>query len=223
MPEHVEWLCERVHAGDKVACAADMLSLASERSLRKQLAKHGAELVEDDLPGAIWTDRPTLPHAPVYEHPLDYAIHSRTEKLAQVRNAMKQAGASHHIVSALDEIAWVLNLRGSDVEYNPMFLSHLLIDANGATLFIEASKLDANLQSALADDGVRIAPYEVIDNALRGLPRDSTLLLAPAQVSAAIAHAIPDHVTLIEAPGPVTAAKARKSDKEMDQIGRASW
>ena len=217
-PEHLAWLCERVHAGDKVAYAADMLSLASERSLRKELAKHGAELVEDDLPGAIWSDRPPLPHAPIYEHPLDYAIRSRAEKLADVRSAMQRAGATHHVVSALDEIAWVLNLRGSDVDYNPVFLAHLLIDAHVSTLFVEAPKLDARLQSALASDGVRLAPYEAIGGALRALPHDATLLFAPAQISAAIAHAIPDHVTLVEAAGPITAAKARKSPEEMAHV-----
>jgi Xaa-Pro aminopeptidase len=219
-PEHVDWICERVHAGDKVACAADMLSLASERSVRKQLAQHGAELVEDDLPSLIWRDRPPLPHAPVYQHPLDYAIRGRAEKLADVRAAMRQAGATHHVVSALDEIAWVLNLRGNDVEYNPVFLSHLLIDAQSATLFVEATKLQAvpppplagpasrggDLIGALAADGVRIAPYETIADALAGLPQDTKLLLSPAQVSAAIAHAIPEHVTLVEASGPITSA-----------------
>jgi Xaa-Pro aminopeptidase len=220
-PEHVEWLCARLHAGDKIACAADMLSLATERSLRKQLAKHGAELVEDDLPAAVWNDRPPLPHAPVYEHPLEFAIHGRTEKLADVRVAMKRAGATHHIVSALDEIAWVLNLRGSDVEYNPVFLAHLLIDAKGATLFVEASKLNPDLQAALEHDGVRVAPYESIADALGKLPQDTKLLLAPAQISAAVAHAIPDQVTLIEATGPITVAKARKTAKEMEHVREA--
>jgi Xaa-Pro aminopeptidase len=217
-PEHVDWICERVHAADKVACAADMLSLASERSLRKQLAEHGAVLVEDDLPGAAWSDRPPLPHAPIYEHPIDYAIHARAKKLADVRAAMRQNKASHHVVSALDEIAWLLNLRGSDVDYNPVFLAHLLVEANGATLFVEASKLEANLQSTLVNDGIRLAPYESIGDALTALPPDSTLLLSPSQVSAAIAHAIPDHVTLIEAAGPITSAKARKTAKEMDHV-----
>ncbi|MGH8212282.1 MAG: aminopeptidase P family N-terminal domain-containing protein, partial [Rhodanobacteraceae bacterium] len=219
--EHVEWLCERVKPGDHVACAADMLSQATERSLRKQLAENRAELVEDDLPPAIWNDRPPMPHAPVYEHPLEYAIHSRAQKLADLRNAMKRAGATHHIVSALDEIAWVLNLRGSDVEYNPVFLSHLLIDADGATLFAEASKLDANLQKTLASDGIRIAPYAGVDGALAMLLPDARLLLAPAQVSAAIAHAIPDHVARIEVPGPISAAKARKSGHEMEHVREA--
>ena len=220
-PEHVAWLCERMHAGDKVACAADMLSLAAERSLRRQLAEHGAELVEDDLPAAIWSDRPPLPHAPVYEHPLEYAIHGRAQKLAGVRDAMKRVGATHHIVSALDEIAWVLNLRGSDVEYNPVFLSHLLIGVDGATLFAEAAKLDSALRKALADDGVHIAPYAGIADALAKLPPHAKLLLAPGAISAAVAHAIPGHVALVEAAGPVGAAKARKTDKEMDHVREA--
>jgi Xaa-Pro aminopeptidase len=220
-PEHVGWLCGRVKPGDKVACAADMLSLATERSLRKQLAKHGAELVEDDLPGSIWNDRPPLPRAPVYEHPLEYAIHGRAAKLADLRAAMQRSGATHHVVSALDEIAWVLNLRGSDVEYNPVFLSHLLVDADRATLFVEAAKLDTALQEILATDDIRIAPYAAIGEALAGLPADARLLLAPAQISAAVSHAIPAHVTLAEAEGPIGAAKARKTGKEMNHVREA--
>jgi Xaa-Pro aminopeptidase len=220
-PEHMEWLCSRVKPGDKIACSADMLSLATERSLRKQLGDHGAELIEDDLPAAIWDDRPPLPHAPVYAHPPEYAIHGRAEKLANVRGAMQRAGATHHVVSALDEIAWVLNLRGSDVEYNPVFLAHLLVDAGGATLFADASKLDANLCKALAADGVRVAPYAGIGDALAGLPQDARLLLAPAQVSALVSRAIPGHVTLVESAGPITAAKARKSGKEMEHVREA--
>ena len=219
--EHVAWLCERLRKGDTVACAADMLSLAAEREWGKRFAACGATLIEDDVPGAIWNDRPPLPHAPVYEHPLEYAIHSRAEKLADVRVAMEQAGATHHIVSALDEIAWVLNLRGSDVEYNPVFLSHLLIDAGGATLFVEATKLDTNLQALLADDGIRIESYPAMNDALAKLPPDTNLLIAPAQISAALAHAIPAHVTLIEKAGPITAAKARKSDQEMEHVREA--
>ncbi|HEX5952513.1 MAG TPA: aminopeptidase P family protein, partial [Rhodanobacteraceae bacterium] len=220
-PEHVEWLCGHAQAGDKVACAADMLSLATERSLRAALAEPAAELVEDDLPAAIWNDRPPLPHAPVYEHPLEYAIHTRAAKLADVRAAMQRIGAGQHLVSALDEIAWVLNLRGSDVEYNPVFLAHLLVDGKGATLFAETSKLDPGLQQALQADGVRVAPYESAGEVLGRLPAGGALLLAPGAVSAAITHTIPGHVALIEAAGPITAAKARKTDREMAHVREA--
>ena len=219
--EHIAWLCERLNDGDKVACAPDMLSLATERALHDQFAAHGAELLEDDLPGEIWSNRPPLPHAPVYEHPIEYATTPRAEKLAAVRRAMRDAGASHHIVSALDEIAWVLNLRGSDVDYNPVFLAHLLVGATDATLFVDASKLDAKLQADLASDSVRVAPYEAVGTELRELPQAARLLLAPAQVSAAIAHEIPGHVELVEAAGPITAAKARKGGTEMEHVREA--
>ncbi len=220
-PQHVEWLCGRLHAGDRVACAADMLSLASERSLRERLAARGAELVEDDLPGETWSGRPPLPQAPVYEHPIEYAIRTRAEKLAGVRTAMREAGATHHVVSALDEVAWLLNLRGSDVDYNPVFLAHLLLDAQGATLFADASRFDGALRDALAADGVALTPYAAAAGALAKLPRDAKLLLDPAQISAALAHAIPEGVALVEAPGPISAAKARKTAKEMNHVREA--
>src|SRR5690348_5392179 len=220
-PEHVEWLCAHLDAGSRVACAADMLSLATERTLRQRLARPSAELVEDDLPAAIWDDRPPLPHAPVYEHPIEFAIRTRADKLGSVRGRMHKAGATHHIVSALDEIAWVMNLRGSDIDYNPVFLAHLLIDEQGATLFVETSKLDAALQHTLADDGVALAGYEAAADALAKLPPDAKLLLEPALVSAGLAHAIPEQVALIEAPGPITAAKARKGDPEVDHVRKA--
>jgi Xaa-Pro aminopeptidase len=253
-PEHVEWLCGHVQSGDKVACAADMLSLATERSLRRQLAAHGAVLVEDDLPASIWADRPPLPHAPIYAHPIEYAIHTRAEKLAGVRKTMQRVGATHHLVSALDEIAWVLNLRGADVEYNPVFLAHLLIGAQDATLFVDPAKLQGHAppparggrsggrtasqdpppsalrapspasggrEKSLRADGVRVAPYASITEALAALPTDAELLLAPGEVCAAVAHAIADGVTQVEGPAPIAAAKARKSPREMEHVREA--
>ncbi|HEU0277218.1 MAG TPA: aminopeptidase P family protein [Rhodanobacteraceae bacterium] len=237
-PEHVEWLCTHLQAGNEVACAADMLSLAAERELAARLGSRGATLVEDDLPALIWADRPALPHAPIREHPLAYAIHTRAEKLAHVRTAMRARGATHHLVSALDEIAWVLNLRGADVDYNPVFLAHLLIDLEGATLFVEAAKFGAastpstlqapvpadgetGLRQRLHADGVRIAPYGDAATAVAGLPADAQLLLAPMHICAALAHAIPDGVDLIEAPGPITAAKALKDPRALEHVREA--
>src|SRR5579885_1294125 len=134
---------------------------------------------------------------------------------------MRESGATHYLVSALDEIAWVLNLRGSDVEYNPVFLAHLLIDGDGARLFVDASKLDTDLGRRLQTDGVWLAHYESIGDALRQLSGDARLLLAPVQVSAALAHAIPDRVVLIEAPDPIAAAKARKNEAELAHVREA--
>src|SRR5579885_1171817 len=102
-PEHAAWLCERVRQGARVACAAEMLSLTCGRSLREQLERRGVQLVEEDLPSSIWSDRPPLPNAPVWEHPLEYAVRTRAEKLAAARDAMRESGATHYLGSAMDE------------------------------------------------------------------------------------------------------------------------
>jgi hypothetical protein len=96
-----------------------------------------------------------------------------------MRAAMRAAGATHHLISTVDDIAWLLNLRGADVAYNPVFLGHVLLDASGATLFVGAGKIDAALARTLAADGVAVAPYEAIDAALAALPTEARLLVDP--------------------------------------------
>ncbi|HET8554637.1 MAG TPA: aminopeptidase P family protein [Rhodanobacteraceae bacterium] len=218
-PEHIEWLCDYLHDGDILAVAGDSLALAAERHLHHELDAVGAKLrIDLDLPGQVWDERPALPHAPVIEHALAYAITSRSDKLARVRDAMTRAGATHHLVSALDDIAWITNLRGSDVAYNPVFLSHLLIETDHCTLFADAGKFTDALRQALADDGIRLADYATITHALSELSGDARIMYDPAHVVAAIIDALPDDVARIELPNPSTAMKAVKSDAELDHI-----
>ncbi|HXS72782.1 MAG TPA: aminopeptidase P family protein [Rhodanobacteraceae bacterium] len=220
-PEHLQWLREHVRNGERVACAADMLSLSASRALRRVLDERGAELTGDDLPCAIWSDRPGLPAAQIFEHPIEYALRSRAEKSTGVRELMREHGATHHLVSALDEIAWLSNLRGSDVEYNPVFLAHLLVDAHGATLFVDGRKLSAGLVSCLREDGLQIRDYPEIVEALALLPSDSKLLLDPQHVCLQIAQVIPRHIQIIEAPGPIAALKACKTETELMHVREA--
>jgi Xaa-Pro aminopeptidase len=96
---------------------------------------------------------------PVYEHRAPHAPVPRADKLRLLRDAMRHAGASHHLVSTVDDIAWISNLRGSDVSYNPIFLAHLLVGLDRATLFVGAGKIGTELAAALAADGIDLAPY----------------------------------------------------------------
>jgi Xaa-Pro aminopeptidase len=217
--EHVAWLAGMVGEGDTVAVAGDSLSLAARGQLRQALT---AELRTDlDLPGENWPDRPPLPRAPVVEHPLDYARLPRDEKLGRVRHAMKKLDASHHFVSTLDDIAWITNLRGSDVEYNPVFLAHLLIGPSRATLFVDRAKLEPALQSRLATDGFDIADYATAASALAGLPAGSRLLVDPGRVVCALVDAVASDVTLVHGANPSTLLKARKQPAELDHIREA--
>ncbi len=219
-PEHLQWLAEQLHSGDTVAVAGDSVPLAAQRQMENLLGEAGARLRTDlDLPGEIWTDRPALPHAPITEHALAYACTSRADKFARLRSAMRKRKATHHLVSSVDDIAWLTNLRGSDVECNPVFLAHLLVSADaGATLFTGRTKLDDRTVATLAADGITVADYATVTDALASLPAGSALLLDPGRVVSAIAAAIPVTVQRIEAANPSTAFKAVKNADELDHI-----
>jgi Xaa-Pro aminopeptidase len=169
---HVEWLATHLKSGDAVAVDGNVLGLAAARQLQSALAARGIDLVTDhDLLNDVWTERPALPTAAVFEHMAPFAPTPRAAKLAAVRAEMKALGATHHFVSTLDDIAWLTNLRGADVQFNPVFLAHLLIEAERATLFIGEGKIGAALKSRLEADGIALAPYARAAAALAGLPR----------------------------------------------------
>ncbi|MBL8344628.1 MAG: aminopeptidase P family N-terminal domain-containing protein, partial [Rubrivivax sp.] len=121
-PGHIEWMIEQVPRGGTVAVDGQVLGLGAAQALKSRLESAGIHLRNDVDPlDAIWPERPGLPVQPVYTHAPPHAPRARSEKLAQVRKAMSVHGATHHFVSTVDDIAWITNLRGSDVEYNPVF------------------------------------------------------------------------------------------------------
>jgi len=219
-PEHVDWLLQHLQHGQALAVAGDSLSVGAARQLERRLDGIDATLRTDlDLPGLIWPDRPALPVAPIIEHPSRYATQPRGGKFERLRTAMRKLGATHHLVSSLDDIAWLTNLRGSDVECNPVFLAHLLVQAEGlSTLFVGRRKLSDTLVAALAADGVRIADYATITDALSELGERDHLLLDSGRVVVAVASAIPSTVRMIEAANPSTLFKARKTEAELDHV-----
>jgi Xaa-Pro aminopeptidase len=216
--EHLEWLQRQLGDGEVLAVAGDSVALAAQRQIERTLA--GIRVRTDlDLPGLIWADRPPLPQSPVTEHALAWACIARADKFARLRKAMRKLGATHHLVSSLDDIAWLTNLRGSDVECNPVFLAHLLVRADaGATLFVGRAKLDDAVVVALAADGIGIADYAAITSTLQELGTEDRLLLDSGRVVSAIAAAIAPEVTRIETANPSTAFKAVKSAPELDHV-----
>ncbi|MBD8871685.1 aminopeptidase P family protein [Rhodanobacter sp. DHB23] len=218
--EHLDWLASHLHQGDTFAVAGDSVSLAGLRAMEGRLAEHGVRVRTDlDLPGAIWNDRPALPHARIVEHPIAWACTTRADKLARLRSAMRKQGATHHLLSSLDDIAWLTNLRGSDVECNPVFLAHLLVAAEGkATLFAERGKFDDALVAQLAADGIAIAAYDGITGALAELGKADTLLFDASRVVCTTSNAIPAAARRIEAANPSTTFKALKTPAELDHV-----
>jgi Xaa-Pro aminopeptidase len=219
---HIDWLAAQVPAGRTVAVDGQVLGLAAAQALKTALDRAGVLLRTDlDPVDAVWPERPGLPPQPVYEHQAPHAPLPRAAKLAQVREAMARHGATHHFVSTVDDIAWITNLRGSDVSYNPVFLAHLLIDAQRATLFVAEGKVDAALAARLAADGVALAPYAQAGAALAALSAAHTLLLDPKRVTFGLREHVPNGIRVVEAINPSTLFKSRKTSEEAVHIREA--
>ena len=216
---HIDWLANELEAGQTVAVDARVLGLAVARLLGDALQARGIALRTDiDLLDDFWTDRPGLPADAVYEHAAPFAVATRADKLHATRNAMAKLGAERHFISTLDDIAYLFNLRGADVNYNPVFVSHALVEPGRATLFVADGKVDAALRTRLEQDGVRVASYDQAASALAALPAGSSLLLDPRRVTAGMRAAVPAGVRVVEAINPTTFAKSRKLDAEMDHV-----
>ena len=217
---HIDWLAEQTPLGATVAVDGQVLGLASAQALQQALNTAGVVLRTDtDLLDEIWPERPATPSQPVYEHSAPQATLGRTAKLAQVREAMAARGATHHFVSTVDDIAWLTNLRGSDVTYNPVFLAHLLITLTSATLFVGEGKVEPALAQQLAADGVLLAPYGAAATALRNLASpgpEPTLLLDPRRVTLGFRQQVA--CAVVEAINPSTLLKSRKGAQEADFV-----
>ena len=218
----IEWIAEQLKGGQTLVIDGQVLSLALAQQLRAAMQRAGVALRTDvDVVESAWEGRPSLPTAAIYEHLPPQAVVSRAEKLAGVRAALARAGASHHFISTVDDVAWLLNLRGADVDYNPVFLAHVLLDASKATLFVAAGKLPAELQARLAADGVEVADYVQAPAALAALPDSAVLLMDPRRVTLGLREAVPAAVRVIEAINPSTLAKSRKTLAEAHFVREA--
>ena len=219
---HIAWLAHNMPRGATVAVDGQVLALHMAVALQCALQDTGVHLRTDvDLLATLWADRPGLPTPPVFEHRAPHATMTRADKLAAVRRAMAAQGATHHFVSTVDDVAWITNLRGSDVPYNPVFLAHLLISHTGATLFVGAGKVGTELAQRLAADGVQLAPYAQAGHALRTLHTQDTLLIDPKRVTLGLRAQVVMGCAVREAINPSTLLKSRKSAADASHVREA--
>ena len=167
----------------------------------------------------IWTNQPPIPTTPIEVHSLEYAGESTTSKLSRIRMALRSLHADGMLVSALDDIAWTLNLRGSDVHCNPVFVSYLLIDTKTTTLFINDEKLTPDVKAYLTAQGVQTAPYNHIKDALRNYD-EYNILLDPNVISYTLFKQVRMQ-EVVRASSPIPAMKAIKNEIEVEGFRRA--
>ncbi|WP_046270048.1 aminopeptidase P family protein [Pseudomonas syringae] len=218
----LEWLADEAKAESVVAVDGAVLAVASSRTLASKLYERGARLRTDiDLLTELWQDRPALPSHPIYEHLPPQASLDRSEKLARVRQIIVERKADWHFIATLDDIAWLFNLRGADVSYNPVFIAFALIGPQSVTLFVDSKKVPDSVRARLERDTINLMEYTQIGAALRELPKDARLLVDPARVTCGLLDYLDSEVTLVEGLNPSTLLKSQKTEADTAHIRQA--
>jgi len=215
-PEYIQWLNEVLHQGATIAFDEKLVSIVLGDLLEKQLAFKKIKFEHKDYLSPIWEGRPTLPTAPAFLIGEEFTGKSIATKLTEVRNAMKKHNANYHLISSLDDMAWLFNIRGADVSYNPVVLSFALITENKATIYIQEDKLGAADKDILAANGVEILDYHTIANDLQYIPSESTILIDPKRNCFAFYKLIPHSVNKVLETNPSTLLKASKNEVEIN-------
>lgn len=220
-PNIPEFLSAHLQEGDCVGIDGKMFSAEEVEHLQKELKKSGIRIksIADPMQ-LLWTDRPAMPLAPAFVYDTKYAGMSFTEKLPAVRQAMEAAGADSLLLSALDEIAWLLNIRGNDVHCNPVVVSYLLIEKDKVNYFVQPQKVTPELAEYFSANGISVHPYEEIGQYLNSFNAHS-ILMNPAKTNYAIYSAIRPGCLIINGASPVALLKAIRNKQEIAGIHAA--
>ena len=193
----------------------EMLGEALEKTLPERFLSYRSDLI-----GEIWSDRPALSAEPVWILDAKYTGESAAERLAKVREKMKENGAEVHILTALDDIAWMLNIRGNDIPCNPVVLSYLVLTETESHLFIQEETLNEKVKQYLADLGISLHPYDAVYDFVSGIT-GKTILLEKAKVNYTICQSVMGSNTIVNVMNPASSLKAVKTPVEMENIRKA--
>ena len=213
-PSMIEWLTSNLKSGETVGVNAMVFSTATFADLKGALSRYGIGLNSDfDVLNEIWCERPALPDGKVFVHDVQFAGVKASDKISQVLKNVRKQLADSVFISALDEIAWVLNIRSNDVRYNPVVTSFLYISGEGSTLFVDAAKITPEVAKYLKGEGVSLAPYASVKSFLAALPESSKVLIESARNSAGIAEVLGERA--VKGQSAIAMLKACKNDVQL--------
>lgn len=216
-PSVVDWIEGLQVTGDglRVGVNPEMFSVDQYSAFRDQFSEVGIALKSIDLIKPLWIEgRPAIPQDKLYSYSEDFAGESVESKLARMREQLAKKKADAMIISALDEIAWLLNIRGNDVEYNPVVISYVVLEADKCTLFVDPNKIDSPAHNYLDFNNIDTKPYEAVFDYIKGL--SGTVLYDGARVNEALYEAIPEGCKKINAKSPILIDKAKKNAVELE-------
>lgn len=219
-PSIPQWLCRVLKKGERVGIDGYTTSLQTVNELRNELSAYGIEVVMIEDPyKTIWNDRPDLPDNKPFILEEKYSGESASSKISTIRNHISNTGTDYILISALDEIAWTLNMRGTDIECNPLFVSYLLISEKEATLYINKNKLTETTVDYLQSQGVGHRNYEDIESDLTAIS-GRKIAMSPS-INFAMYNAASEHNTVFIQASPVSKYKAVKNQTEINGFRNA--
>ncbi|MBO4730230.1 MAG: aminopeptidase P family protein [Bacteroidaceae bacterium] len=214
-PTIAEWLASQLGNGDRVGIDGKVCAASEVQELACDLNKYGIELeTRFSALDELWKDRPPLPLDPIKIQPLEWAGEDTRSKIARVMDAVEREGCTQMLVSQLDEIAWLLNLRGNDVHCNPVFVSYCLVGRERTTLFCDVRKVGADVVTYLKENGVTIEDYAKVEESLK---HSSEVIMLSPQTNAAIAAVCtnPDRGGSVVQSSPISTMKSQKNASEI--------
>lgn len=220
-PDMLNWLAQVLKPGEKVAVNPQMFSLNAFAAMEKELSGNGLQLVSVDIPATAWTDRTPLPADPFFVFSAEKAGRSCSAKIQLVRAEMQKAHADVFVLSALDDIAWLFNIRGRDVAYNPVVIAYAMLDTVSCTLYLDEAKLTSETAAYLSGEKVTVKPYLAIYDDLKSVSLKNKVLVDGAKLNQSLYEALPKSCQKVNQMSPVFKLKALKNDVELAGIRNA--
>lgn len=216
VPTICKFLEEHLKEGMCLGFDGRTVSAAEADELKKILQKKQIRFsVNEDLIGEIWNDRPAISCEPVMELEKKWTGRSRADKCREIREKMKEKGADLFVLTSLDDIAWLLNIRGNDIHCCPVVLSYLVMDEKEIRLFAGESAFSQEIKDSLAADGVTTYPYNDIYTYVQTIPENQKVYLSRAQVNSRLVDNIPEKVTILDGENMTLLPKAVKNETEV--------
>lgn len=220
VPSFVDWIRDSLDEGSTVGFDGRLFSVSSVRDMMDKFSKKKIKInYEHDLIDLIWTDRPSLPKNKIFIHDVKYAGKSRVEKINDVRKHMKSKGASLFLLTSLDDIAWLYNIRGNDVAFSPVSICTSVITNESAYLFIDKEKVDEDTQEILRKDGIEIMEYNDVESFLKNIDEKNAVLFDKDKVNYVLYKCIPEKcIKIEESPNITTMMKSIKNEVEIKNL-----
>jgi len=217
--DYMDFVCENSAPGNKIGIDGRIFSISHLKRLEKRLEDKEVSIETDcDIIDTIWTDRPGLPFSMAFDHPAEFSGKTRPEKISDVRKQMVSENADYHLLTSVDDIMWLLNVRGSDLKYTPLLLSFALIGKEQILLFIDEAKIPLKLAAEFDRLGITLLPYEEINEVVQSVTEGSSVLINPATTSVSLYNSISAKSRIFENTSIPTRLKSIKNKTEIENI-----